>query len=470
MILTTEIIPPIKNRTVETVNNISITPLVSISNNYTHGIKYLTIRQVYFFVLLLAICYLLLASFAYAQTDMRYAVGSGEASDQRIVQLRHQIEQLEKEAEQYRGNIAGEQAKAKSLKSEITILENQIKKIQTQISITSKNINKTQIEIEGLEGNIFDTQQKINYKKDTIGRLLLTLHKQDNENTLTILLKNANISDFFTQTQATSKINTTILELVTELREEKGALEDKKSESENKKTELENLNQKQKQQNSSLGQTKTGKNQLLVQTKGQEAQYQKMLEEVERKKSLFFTELKELETRIIQGGLYILRVTATSLPKKGTKLFIWPEDDYRITQGYGCTAYARCNRTRGPYGGAPHNGIDMASGYGSPVKAIGDGEIIANGKNDGWGNWIAIKHSSYNLVSVYGHLSAFEFLQVDTQVKAGQVIGYEGATGNSTGSHLHLSVYKEFFTYIKEKNGQLYFNYFDGSINPLDYL
>lgn len=402
---------------------------------------------------------LMLADISYAQTD-----------DDRIAQLRQQIEQLQKEAEQYRGNIATEQAKAKSLKGEISILENQIKKIQAQIKITSKNIDKTKIEIEDLNGNIFDTQQSINYKKDTIGRLLLTLYKQDNENTVTILLKNANISDFFTKTQAAAKVNSSILTLATELKEEKKDLEDKKSESEVKKQELEELNQKQKEQTSALGQTKTGKNQILAQTKGREAEYQKMLAEIERKESLFFTELKELETKIIQGGFYILHVKAENLPPKKTKLFQWPEDDYRLTQGYGCTSYARCNRSSGPYGGSPHNGIDTASGYGSPIKSIGDGEIIANGKNDGFGNWVAIKHPPYNLVSVYGHMSAFEFLRVGSQVKAGQVIGYEGKTGHVTGSHVHLSLYKEFFTYIKEKNGQLYFNYFEGSINPLDYL
>lgn len=411
------------------------------------------------FFLLLTTCYLLLAPVSYAQTD-----------DQRIAELHKQIEALEKEAEQYRSNIAGEQTKAKNIQSEIKILENQIKKLQAQIGITSKNIDKTKIQIEGLEGNIFDTQQKINYKKDTIARLLLTLYKQDHENFVRILFKNANISDFFTQTEAAQKVNTTLLGLVTELKDEKVELEENKSEAEDKKKDLEELNQQQKQQNSSLNQTKTGKNQLLKQTKGQEAAYQKMLAEVEQKKALFFTELKELETKIIQGGLYILHIQASNLPAKGTKLFVWPEEDYRITQGFGCTSYARCGRSRGPYGGSPHNGIDMASGYGSPIKAIGDGEIVANGKNDGFGNWVAIKHNSYNLVSVYGHLSAFEFLRVGTQVKAGQIIGYEGSTGNATGPHLHLSLYKDFFTYVKEKNGQLYFNYFDGSINPLDYL
>lgn len=416
-------------------------------------------NKIFFIILLTTVGYLPLADLAYAQTDT-----------ERIAQLQQQIADLEKEADLYKGNIASEQAKAKSLRGDISLLENQIKKIQTQISITSKTINKTKIEIDGIQGTIFDTEQKINYKKDTIGQLVLDIYKQDNENLLLILLKNQNISNFFTQAQAVANFSTTLLGLISDLRGEKQTLEGQKSASENKKQELETLNQQQKQQTSSLSQTKTGKNQLLAQTKGQEAQYQKMLADVEAKKSLFFTELKELETKIIQGGLYILHVQAHDLPPKGTKLFIWPEDDYRITQGYGCTTYARCNRSSGPYGGAPHNGIDIASGYGTPIKAIGDGEIIANGKNDGWGNWVAIKHPPYDLVSIYGHMSAFEFLRVGTQVKAGQVIGYEGNTGNVTGSHVHLSIYKDFFTYIREKNGQLYFNYFEGSINPLNYL
>ena len=155
----------------------------------------------------------------------------------------------------------------------------------------------------------------------------------------------------------------------------------------------------------SLDQVTKNKDQLLKDTKGQEAQYQKMLVEVERKQSVFFGQLRELETHVIQGGLYIVQVTASSLPKKGTKLFKWPEEGYRLTQGYGCTKYARCGSRRGPYGGSPHNGIDIAAGYGSSIHAIAEGQIIANGKNDGWGNWVAIQHpNQYNLVSIYSHM------------------------------------------------------------------
>ena len=216
-----------------------------------------------------------------------------------------------------------------------------------------------------------------------------------------------------------------------------------------------------------MSQAKVVQDNLLKITKGQEAAYQKMLQATEQKKSLFFTELRELETKIIQGGLYLVHVTASGLPKKGTVLFSWPEASHRITQGYGMTTYAK----RGAYGGSPHNGVDISGGMGSRVMAIGDGEIIANGLNDGWGNWVAIKHpNQYNLVSIYAHMSSLSFLRVGTQVVEGQVIGYEGSTGNSTGSHLHVSIYKDFFTYVKEKNGQLYFNYFEGSINPQDYM
>ena len=82
---------------------------------------------------------------------------------------------------------------------------------------------------------------------------------------------------------------------------------------------------------------------------------------------------------------------------------------------------------------------------------------------------MAVRHDG-GLVSVYAHMRSPSGLTNATTVTTNDIIGYEGSTGNATGSHLHLSVYKDFFTYINEKNGQLYFNYFDGSLNPLDYL
>ncbi len=410
-------------------------------------------KKISLFIVVILSAALLSGNFASAQTD-----------DERIEQLRQQIQELEKQAEQYKGNIATEKAKAQSLGREISLLQNQIGQIQTKISITNTNIDKTKIEIGGTEATIGEKEHMIEKQKSSVTQLLISIQRKDNESLLASLMKNENISDFLRQAEYTADINNSLLSLIDDLKSAKLELEDHKHDLEGKKSELEILNQQNRVQQLSLAEVKGGKDKLLKDTKGQEAQYQKMLKDVEQKKSLFFTELRELETKIIQGGLYLVHVKADPVPPKG-KIFQWPEEGYKITQGYGVTAYSR----KGAYGGAGHNGVDMASGYGSEVMAIGDGEIVANGSNSGWGNWVAIKHSN-NMVSVYGHMSSLSFLRVGTQVKAGDVIGFEGSTGNSTGSHLHLSLYKEFFTYVNEKNGQLYFNYFDGSVNPLNYL
>lgn len=383
----------------------------------------------------------------------------------RIEELRQQIAALEAEAKQYRSNIASERAKATSLQREITLLKNQISAIETEIALTGKKIDRTKLEIQDLEGDIFDTEQNIGKQREAIGRLLIFLNRQDEEPLITMLIKNQNISEFFRQSQYLANINSQLLILIDELERAKRILENDKTSLQQKQAELEHLKEESQQKKLSLASAKTSKDSLLIQTKGQEAQYQRMLADVEKRKTEFFKQLRFLETKIVAGGLYILKITATSVPPRGTKLFQYPEDDTRLTQGYGMTTFAK----RGAYGGAPHNGIDMAAGYGSPIKAIGEGEIVANGYNDGFGNWVAIKHPN-NMVSIYAHMSGLSPLKVGTAVKTGEVIGYEGSTGNSTGSHLHLSLYRDFFTYINEKKNQLYFNYFEGSLNPLDYL
>lgn len=410
------------------------------------------------FLLIFVIYCLFFSGYVFAQTE-----------EEKIADLKVQIHVLEEQAEKYRGTIVQTQEQAKTLKNQIATLKNQIAGLRTQILLTGKKIDKTKIELNDVQNNIFNTQEKIDKQKNTIGHLLLFMDRRDKNSLLSIMLKNNDLSDYFSEAQSAITLNINLMNLVDDLQDTENQLNQNKNNLEGKKKNLESLKQQQNVQKISLDQVTKSKDQLLKDTKGQEAAYKKMLEEVERKQSLFFTELKELETKIIQGGLYILHIKAENLPKKGTDLFRWPEDGFLITQSYGCTKFARCGSSRGPYGGAIHNGMDIKVGYGTSIKAIGDGEIIANGTNDGWGNWVAIRHPPYNLVSIYAHMSAFEFVRVGTQVKTGDIIGYEGSTGFSTGSHIHLSIYKDFFTYVKEKNGQLYFNY-DNTIDPRDYL
>lgn len=91
----------------------------------------------------------------------------------------------------------------------------------------------------------------------------------------------------------------------------------------------------------------------------------------------------------------------------------------------------------------PHHGVDYAAPIGTPVMTIGDGRVIDRAFHSGAGNMIKVQHNSM-YTSVYMHLSKFAAnLKVGSIVKQGDVIGYVGSTGLSTGPHLDFRVYKD---------------------------
>ena len=89
-----------------------------------------------------------------------------------------------------------------------------------------------------------------------------------------------------------------------------------------------------------------------------------------------------------------------------------------------------------------HLGVDISTAQGTPVRSIGDGEVLFVGWQMGWGNVIAIKHTLSDgkaLYSNYSHLSKTNVTKGDS-VRSGDMIGEVGNTGNSYGNHLHFQI------------------------------
>ena len=87
-----------------------------------------------------------------------------------------------------------------------------------------------------------------------------------------------------------------------------------------------------------------------------------------------------------------------------------------------------------------HDGADLVAPTGTPVYAAADGVVIGAAPNGGYGNWIRIDHQG-KLSTVYGHLSSFApGIQEGARVSQGELIGFVGNTGRSTGSHLHFEI------------------------------
>jgi murein DD-endopeptidase MepM/ murein hydrolase activator NlpD len=87
-----------------------------------------------------------------------------------------------------------------------------------------------------------------------------------------------------------------------------------------------------------------------------------------------------------------------------------------------------------------HRGVDFRAGHGTPIPAAGAGRIVRKGYDGGYGNFIQIRHGG-SFETLYGHMSGFaRGISVGSYVRQGQIIGYVGSTGLSTGPHLHYEI------------------------------
>ena len=87
-----------------------------------------------------------------------------------------------------------------------------------------------------------------------------------------------------------------------------------------------------------------------------------------------------------------------------------------------------------------HTGVDWATRTGTPIVAAGNGTIIKAKRESGYGNRVEIQHAN-GYVTTYSHMVGFaRGIRAGVRVRQGQVIGYVGSTGLSTGAHLHYEV------------------------------
>jgi murein DD-endopeptidase MepM/ murein hydrolase activator NlpD len=111
---------------------------------------------------------------------------------------------------------------------------------------------------------------------------------------------------------------------------------------------------------------------------------------------------------------------------------LWPVDGH-ITGAFG----ERIDPFNGE--GAFHRGVDISTSYGEPIIAPADGVVTFASFESGYGRMIVIDHG-YGFMTRYGHLSSFAVIEGQS-VQRGQVIGYVGLSGRSTGPHLHYEVW-----------------------------
>ena len=124
--------------------------------------------------------------------------------------------------------------------------------------------------------------------------------------------------------------------------------------------------------------------------------------------------------------------TAPSVQAPSSGGWVSPTTNYHITSTFGMRVHPILGYAR------MHNGVDMAAPKGTPVYAAKSGRVTAAGWEGQMGNYVSINHGD-GFASIYMHMTHF-IVSAGSYVNAGQVIGYVGSTGLSTGPHLHFGI------------------------------
>jgi murein DD-endopeptidase MepM/ murein hydrolase activator NlpD len=310
----------------------------------------------------------------------------------------------------------------KDLEKQLNDTWTKIIQYESQIKYINKKINNINFKIQEYENKIEKNKQKIETLQTIIDTKLNIALKYTGNWVLFIF--NISSSDVLLDTLYLIKETITVdIKLIKSLSQEYIELEKNTKLLNEEKVKLAKykteLNRQQKYYNSLLEKRR----ELLAKYNEEIA---KTKEDIDYYEDIQKEKYEELQRYIIQS-----QSLNRNLRYSGGRL-LWPTTSNLITSYFGYRVHPIYGTTRF------HSGIDIGASYGAPIYAAESGRVILASYYDGYGNCIIIDHGD-GVSTLYAHCSSI-IVKVGQYVSKGQIIGYVGSTGNSTGPHLHFEV------------------------------
>ncbi len=314
--------------------------------------------------------------------------------------------------------------KSKALE-EKALLDRQNDKLRSEISLLQQQSDETQTRITELT-------KKEQEQYELFCRQVREEEERGTVSYWSVLFKASSFTDLLARMDFVNEVMDYDRQVISDLQttrrqltEDKAALEQQKSEMESSQTKL--------QQQVDAAST------LIREYEETEAGHQAMLDEAAEDEARIQALIRQQQSSGSSGG------SGSSGSNSGVDGYIWPTNSTRVvTSPYG-------ERWCPFHGYESHNGADIDAARGSAVLAAKSGRVIQAGWNGGYGISVMIAHDD-GITTLYGHMDGCS-VSVGQTVSQGETIGICGNTGNSSGAHIHYTMYK---------NG--------GTIDPLPYL
>jgi len=334
-------------------------------------------------------------------------------------------------------NLQNVQAEEANTEQAIIDLENLIASLNAQIAAQQAAIAQLQATIDALnkqitakEADIARRQAYIDQREVLLARRMRAVDMQGQTDYLELILTASSFTDLLDRIALVGEIVKSDHSLINELRDERAAVQRERDELAVQRDRQAALLAQQQAQEAALAGEEADRQQALAWEQQHQADLQALQAKLEAAQAAINAQVAQDQQNY---------AAAAAAAGGGSGRFSWPERaNYYISQGFGCTDYPL-----EPYDpSCPqkhfHAGIDIAGPDGTNIYAADTGIVSLGYDQYGYGNYIVLTHGN-GYSTLYGHLSGFNVSDGQT-VQRGDVIGFEGSTGNSSGPHLHFGV------------------------------
>ena len=383
---------------------------------------------------------------------------SAATSNTSMASLQSKLDKLSQSINQHKKELSDAKKKesaAKALESElkerVTVLQDQISVLSDQIAAVQNSIGEKEQQIGVMQTQITDKQTQIEQKQNEIDdqwddfkKHMAAMQELRDGGSVAMLSAVNDLYELLTFNEVMQDISIKDTEIMNNMKsakqgleDDKAALEEQKAGLEAEKAELQSQKSELDSQNAQMKGKQSELNNSISAAKLSAAEAQ-----AAQQKAQAAIESDELNYEAVKKEIQkLIAAASASKPQLSFNGFACPLKSYsRISSEYGWR--------KNPVSGVNklHAGTDFAAPGGTPIYAAASGYVqVAGWSTGGYGNYVIIYHGKMSdgntYTTLYAHMRSVA-TSAGKYVKQGELIGYVGTTGNSTGNHLHLEVWK----------------------------
>jgi len=350
---------------------------------------------------------------------------AGRAAGQDLTSLSQRLDELAAEKARVQRKLRGVKQRQRQVTRQLVALDSRLEEAEARLHRVNRNVDQTRSDLEEAKAEVEDAEARLSEQKDSVSERLLSIYQRTEARPLEVLLQSSSFTDFANRLYLLNEIVAHDAEILDEFSQAQAEADAFRLELEDRCRDLEALQgqiAREKRRTSSTRQSTEREKQNLLRDR---AAWERALAELEQ------------DSREIENMLQRVQKTPEGKERSAkpwTGKFRMPVKG-RISSPYGYRIHPIYKVRK------LHTGIDIAAPSGTPIRCAGDGTVVHSARWGGYGNCIIVDHGG-GLATLYGHCSRLAVTN-GQRVTNGQVIGYVGSTGMSTGPHLHFEVRKD---------------------------